>query len=419
MNGSICSQLSSAISVVQRTHSRFLSAAVSVTALLSAAPAVSAQQVTDSAGIRIYDYRTANVGRVAFVVDTSPVISVSSSEYSDSSAFGTQAVALLKSGGLAVGVAFTANIGLGPRPKAIQTHEVRVFDARGRFVRRMGQYGRNIGQFPTPPQFMSEAPTGELFIVLGRPELARFKPTDALVRGVRFALDITRAQGAGILADHSVVVGVGSGGINVTVDATGAAMGRREYRFARYDTTGAKVEEFPIVRQFYFFPDSTGRAPAPGVPWYYNPSDPVVAGGRNIWRLDIIKWELQNFDSHGKLISISRPTLPERMKNAVPGQLSIKSVANAHLIADDEGRRGMSTGESRSGAVVAADQKVYMVYDTTGAELGTVAMPSKLSLHAVQRSTLLGMTTEPRTQPQVRVSNVVGLRLRPAGVGGR
>ncbi|MBC8089790.1 MAG: hypothetical protein H7Z40_21210 [Phycisphaerae bacterium] len=398
-----------------RTLSRLFSAAVSVAAFTSVAPAVSAAQLTDSAGIRIYDYRTSAVGGVAFVVDNSPVISVSASDGSDSSALGTQAIALLRNGGFAVGVAFTRNIGVGPNPKAFQTHEVRVFDARSHFVRRMGQYGPNLGQLPSAPQFISEAPNGELLVSAGRPDVTRFKPTGELVRGARFGNINRLAFGAGILADQSIVVGVEQGGVNIPVDVPGAVVARAEFRYARYDTTGAKVEELPIVRHYYFFSNGPGRPPAPGVPWPYSASDPVVAGGRNIWRLDIIKWELQNFDNHGRLISITRPTLPERLKNAVLGQISKDGVSGAHLIADDEGRLWMASGEPRSAALVAAGQKEYTVYDTTGAQLGTVAMPDRLSLRSVQRLTLLGMTHE--TQSPVR--NIVGLRVRPFAAGGR
>lgn len=192
----------------------------------------------------------------------------------------------------------------------------RLFDSNGNFQAHLGGYGRELGQFASAPMFIQEAPNGEILVTTTRPELLRFKPSGELVRGVRFGYGNRGTFNAGMLADQSIVISVEvvQPSIDIPVAAPGAVVQKAQFQTTRYDTTGALIEQYPIFHEYTFFWNGAGRPPAPESPWPYSAYDVVVTGAKTIWRFDPIKWELQNYDARGKLVSITRPAMPERLR---------------------------------------------------------------------------------------------------------
>lgn len=395
----------------------------------------SAQHTYDSAGVRIYDYRRQNSSRVAFIAADTPHVRVSAYTPDDTGVFSTKAITLLRNGGLAIGVGHSSSMPSPPpnlqdtiryngngsgqvafterpqteRPSSVptpysmfRTMDVRMFDGAGRFVGKLGKSGTDAGQFSSAPQRISESENGDIVVATIRPTLTRFKPTGEVVSSATFGYGNRGAFNAGTLMDHSIVIGVQQRTVDVDVAPRGTVVRRSEFTYARYDSTGTKISELPIVRNYHYFTGGLGQPSTAQSPWPYSASDQVVAGARNIWRFDPIKWELHNFNSNGKLISITRPEIPARLANAKLGEQFEGAVSNVTVIADDEGNLWMDAGVNRDPTPLNFDVQVWAVYDTTGRQLGTAQLPVGMWLLSVQRSTLLGIYREgPRAKVMV------------------
>lgn len=390
---------------------------------------IAAQQSTDSAGIRIHDYRQQTSSARAFLVADTPFVRVRAYTPDDTGVFGTTTVALLRNGGLAVGISHNVMLqnrpltSVGPDgrgtmgskpalsgpPQAAParpaptgapptaTLDVRLFDAYGRFLRRLGSNGPNLDQFSSSPHSIYESANGELLVSTSQPALSGFKPTGELTRAVRYGNGNRLAYSAGIVADLSNVIGVQRGNANVPIQDPRMILLRNEIRYARHDSTGAVMKELPIVQYYYVFSSAPGRPAAIGSPWPYTARDQVVAAANNIWRFDPIKWELQNFDLQGNLISITRPALPDRLKNAILGGVIEGRTSNATVMVDDEGNLWMDAGVDRNPTPLNFDTQVWAVFGTDGRQLGSVQIPVGMRLHSIQRGALLGSYRESQT----------------------
>lgn len=377
---------------------------------------VHAQQIRDSSGVRIYDDRFQLAGPIAFHVANTPFVQLRAFTPADTGVYGTSTVTLLRNGNLAIGIGH--NIQPKPQPetptegsalpvvataprKPTRTTEVRVFDASGHFVGRLGTNGPAIGQFPDAPQFIQEARNGEILVTTWRPTITRLQPTGELVSGARFGYANRLAFGAGFLADHSIVLGVEQKGFDVVVGSRGKMVRRTEFTYARYDTTGAVIEQMPIVLNFRYFSQGPGKPPASGAPWPGSSIDVVRAGGNNIWKFDPITWELYNYSARGKLISVTQPPVPRKLIGAVLGREDQPWAFNAGMHVDEAGRLWFRAGDNDGTVFSDYTPQTWSVYNVTGKYAGSVTLPAGLRIVSIQKNSLFGIYREADGAPQL------------------
>lgn len=387
---------------------------------------VHAQQIRDSSGVRIYDDRFQLAGPVAFRVANTPFVRLREFAPTDTGVYGMSTVTPLRNGNLAVGISHNIqpkppsdtpvegsaqSVVSAPSRKPTRTTEVRLFDATGHFLGRLGTYGPAIGQFNEAPQFIQEARNGEILVTTWRPAITRLQPTGELVSGARFGYSNRLAFGAGFLADHSIVLGVEQKGFDVVMGSRGKMVRRVEFTYARYDTTGAAIEQLPIVLNFRFFSQGPGKPPANGALWPGDPTDIVRAGGNNIWKFDPIVWELYNYSAHGKLISVSQPPIPRQLIGAVLGQEDQSWAFHAGMHVDEAGRLWFRAGDNDNAATSDFTSQTWSVYDVTGKYTGTVTLPAGLRIVSIQKNSLFGIYREADGAPQ----SVAGFQFQAVG----
>ena len=137
--------------------------------LAAVAAATQGQQMRDSAGVRLLVYRASDRPTAVWRVDTKPLLMLGGPEGKGPTEFSNVAgVARLSEGSVVVADA--------------ATNELRVFDATGRFLRRLGRKGRGPGEFDVLRRLVRVADTVGVVDQSGRLQI--FAPDGSLKRSV-------------------------------------------------------------------------------------------------------------------------------------------------------------------------------------------------------------------------------------------
>lgn len=363
----------------------------------------------DSAGVRIYDYRSQRAIAPAFVIADAPFVQLKALPEDSTSAFGVTSISLLRGGVIAVGISQSitrapgsiaggANAAGGnppnpatmppARPAVTRIIQVRLFDSTGTYLTRFGEFGSTLGTLNTAPHSVAQLPNGNLLVSTLRPELALFNEAGMALRGARFGFGQNSALQAGFLDDFSSIIAVETKSVALPVTVGDVQLRRLPFVLERHDTLGTLIEQLPIARNYLFVPAGGGRVANTSI-WPVTPTDLVAAAAKNIWRLDPLAWELTGLDMHGALKSITRPAIPERLKDAVLGA-SVPNVYPTAMLADEQGRLWMDSAVGAQPSTN-ADEHLWLVVDASGKQMGSVKIPVGLRPMLVRRGVIYGM----------------------------
>jgi hypothetical protein len=410
-----------------------------VTAATGVVGVAGAQEVRDSAGLKVYDYRLVSP-RPAFVVADSPHVRirgnpplrVGSPEALADAFFasglpGPSAMLRLRDGRLAVAVNYTAgSVQLTtaptpprpvrdttlppPRPQPVASQaprtfrEIRLFDSTGGLLARIRE--DSALRFIDAATMLRETAPGVVVVVINGPGWTQIDlGRSTLVTSVRRVTESGVAYG--VFANGEVLAARQVGArAQLPFAVEGYRVTAVDVQYERASVDGARRTPLPIQSNL---PSISASAPYRAWP-YVAPHATIGVGG--IWLFDAVPWQLRLADDSGRVRAVVRPPMPARIAGKSLGdRFPDDSLYRLEVLADDRGRLWMDSGH---GAVpplnLAFGAREWYVFETDGQMLGSVIIPAGFRPFQIVGDELIGAY---RTSATSGTSAAI-FRVRPA-----